>query len=150
MKYGKEIVLCTKCGQHLTRDKFNKNRNRKNGLNGWCKNCLLSWRQNNRQSANDRTKIWRQGHPIRTKNNDAKKYSGQRGLGHTVLLPNVYRGMDINYCWHHVTDNLVIAIPLTMHIKYHARNTCEHRNLLSERIETLYGINLEEMIKNEI
>ena len=147
-KFEKSITFCPKCKQDLPRDKFDKNKSRKNGLNGWCKDCLLAWRQNNRQSANDRTKVWRQIHNV--KDSDAKKYSRQRKLGHTILLPNVYKDTEIDYCWHHVADNLVIAVPLSMHQSHHGYGVKEHRKLVNDRIETLYGVNLKELINNEV
>ena len=148
-KFEKAITFCPKCKRDLARDKFDKNKSRKNGLNGWCKDCLLAWRQDNRQSANDRAEAWRQIHNV--KDSDAKKYSRQRGLEHTVLLPNVYKDTEIDYCWHHITDNLVIAVPLSMHQHYcFSRDIEKHRELVNERIETLYGINLKELINNEV
>ena len=63
------------------------------------------------------------------------------------MLPNVYEGTEIAYCWHHITDSIVIAIPISLHRHYHfPQNTQKHRELLNERIETLYGINLKELI----
>lgn len=40
---------CTKCGETKPLDGFAKNRNRRDGLNGWCKECLRQWRIDNKE-----------------------------------------------------------------------------------------------------
>ena len=66
-----------------------------------------------------------------------------------TLCPKCKRNLntEIDYCWHHVTNDLVVAVPLSMHQHYcFPQNVTKHRELVNERIETLYGVNLKELI----
>ena len=44
-----EYKKCGKCGLVKPISKFNKNKNKKDGLNGWCKECRKEYRDNNKK-----------------------------------------------------------------------------------------------------
>jgi hypothetical protein len=50
---------CSRCKNVLYFESFQKDRNRKDGLDGVCKRCRSKWRKENRENENRRKKEWK-------------------------------------------------------------------------------------------
>lgn len=60
IKFANGLKYCPKCGENLDISLFRKNRNRKDGLNGYCKNCLSDMQKQERLKGTvKREKIYR-------------------------------------------------------------------------------------------
>lgn len=53
---------CSKCKKEKSLSKFYKNKNKKDGLDYWCKECKKDYRWNHREETNERCKKYRQEH----------------------------------------------------------------------------------------
>ncbi len=58
----KIIKICTKCKKHKERREFNKNKNMKDGLQGWCKLCCSEYKKQYQQNISEKIKKQKKKH----------------------------------------------------------------------------------------
>jgi hypothetical protein len=148
--------MCGRCGKILPDSAFNKRKNAYKGLQNTCKNCLTeyqnTWYKKNQSKILKKREHYRVTHQkeikeLRKKYNSsmhgkiiqAKKDARRRGLGFNLLypVPNDWHG-DIDYCFHHINNTDVVALPLKIHNKYNVKSQKKHRELLEPYVNTLY------------
>jgi hypothetical protein len=92
----------------------------------------------------ERNKIW-------SKTPSGKKHISKRNAkrkekGFICLLDNPFPE-DIEICWHHINDLIVIPIPeITHKYCYYGSNPKKHRSLCNETIKSIYMLDLEELL----
>lgn len=72
------VVRCTRCGQEKPRDAFHKNRQRRNGLTVWCKDCFREQHSARLKNPEFRARklardaLWRKANPQKYRASKAK------------------------------------------------------------------------------
>jgi len=98
---------CTKCGEVLPLDRFNRNKNHPGGLQCWCKVCqragVKAWRQANRERALAANRKWRAENPdkhraaCRRWNREHPDYRRQYQLDHPDMVREWRRRYEKRY-----------------------------------------------------
>ena len=117
---------CSKCGRLLPDSEFNTHKGKYKSLSAYCKTCLKEYHR--KQTLSKEGKLY---YAIR----DAKK----RGLGFNLVydLPDNWHG-NIEYVYHHINDNDVVALPKKIHDKNTGVSTEKHRDLLKPFVNKIY------------
>jgi len=70
----------------------------------------------------------------------AKKDAERRGLGFNLLYPIPKHWQSKDYCFHHINDTDVLALPKKIHAKYSGIHfpLDKHREMLKPYVEMIY------------
>ena len=134
---------CSKCGRLLLDNEFHKHKGRYKDLHSWCKDCSNAKNQDYHKQ--HRTEINKKRREVyNTKQGkliDAMRGARRRGLGFNLLyeVPEGWHG-NIDYCYHHINDIDVVAMPEKIHIKYSGGHISleEHRKRLMPYVNAIY------------
>ena len=64
---------CSKCKSQKPFEEFGKNKNKKDGLHHYCKNCRKTWGQTNLVKISNYCKLWREKNPEKIKSSKARR-----------------------------------------------------------------------------
>lgn len=118
---------CSCCGEDLNREKFTRDKRKKDGLCVWCKLCHRQYSKDWRRKNSKKKRANNRNYYQRNLEYFSKRSARQRGLGFNPLN-KFFPGCH----WHHINDQNVVAIPGYIHMMYECSNAGEHRRLVLE------------------
>jgi hypothetical protein len=119
---------CSKCGMVLPDSAFNKDSKSYKAIHDRCKTCYRKYAKEYYTT--------KKGKMMK-----ARKYARSRAYGFNLLypVPRDWHG-NIEYVYHHINDNDVVALPVEIHNKYLGSHYPEkkHREALQPLIDKIY------------
>jgi hypothetical protein len=107
---------CSRCNRFLSFDCFHKDKNKKDGLQNYCKECHKKY-----------VKEWWGEHYLQKREYYiAKANKRKRDFENIIISPEI-PGFA---CGHHINNILVVCIPKCIHLAYYTGERERHRELL--------------------
>lgn len=144
---------CPKCSALKSVDNFYKNKSKKDGLNSWCKVCYKKHNHTKharrlncigvkKYAMTDKGRVSRKRADIKRAKTEARHISWskkqtrrRKNLEWNILFDNL---LDEEIEWHHISNDLVVAIPKDIHKLYTGYDLKIHRELCMNVINQIY------------
>ena len=152
---------CYKCGITQTKENTHLDKNRHTGLSSRCIQCQKKYDHNRWKEQKDEIYIKHRNYAVSLKGREvfrnahrrfresdkgkilSKKCSAKRrNLGFKILCENTF-SEKTRIAWHHIDDELVVALPERIHQEISGfRDKNKHRRLMLDIIELFYPENI--------
>ena len=135
------IKTCSNCGRTLEANKenFPSHFQYPDGLDSRCRQCtrkaMRKWNLKNSSKHVAMNLRCRRKKPELYKRLQMQLNSRHRGLGYLVHYRNIIRE---EYCYHHITDKSVVAMPADLHTLYKGLAPERHRVMCQNVIRQIY------------
>ena len=99
---SEETKICTKCGRELPLSEFHKNKNKKDSLDAWCKECKKQCYAEHRAERIEKMKQWRTDNAEHIKEYDKQRhaewYATLEGYAYCVRSRNLHIDREKGRC----------------------------------------------------
>ena len=127
---------CTKCGKGLTEDKFNKNKNTKDGLRSECKKCLKRYREDNKEFIASKNKQYYQDNKeiliMSRKVYRDQYYQDHKADAAEYSKPH-YQKNKVSIAAYHKKWHLKNKVVMAEYAKQYGKNNRDKLNIMHQR-----------------